>query len=299
MRNSPWDHPSAISVIERPCSVAALRADEKVSSLTARSVLRPVPTRSCEEENANPPTSRPASQGSKALQGCAYRLSECVGQIGTIVAGVVQDMLAVHREDNDSRQQVQLQMMLAHREETELRVHEVQKSADVRLLETRESADKQMHLLREMHEIAARCRELETEKSVRREVEKHQTNLAWVNSGRAEHERQRSVVQRELESQRPGSVARVGFAESPPSTRASTPSLPQAFVCDSERDNYAAVVDSRIVSCARPHVPKSIARLRRAPIRFSNHGWVAPAVNRKRPTPCSYPWCRPGRIALP
>ena len=51
-------------------------------------------------------------------------------------------------------------MMLAHREETELR-----------LIEARESADKQMRLLQEMHEMAARCRELETEKSIRREVE--------------------------------------------------------------------------------------------------------------------------------
>jgi len=66
------------------------------------------------------------------------------------VAGVVQDMLAAHREDNDrrqadndSRQQVQLQMMLAHREETELR-----------LPGARESADKQMRLLQEMHESA-------------------------------------------------------------------------------------------------------------------------------------------------
>jgi len=93
-------------------------------------VLRPVPVRSCEEENAIPPTSRPASQGSKASQGSrASRLSECVGQIGTTVAGVVQDMLAAHKEDNDSRQQVQLQMMLVQREEAELRLIEAQKSA--------------------------------------------------------------------------------------------------------------------------------------------------------------------------
>ena len=139
-------------------------------------------------------------------------------------------MLAAHTEDNDSRQQVQLQMMIAHREETELRLIEAQKSADVRLLEAREAADKQMRLLQEMHEIASRCRELETEKSIRRESEEHQVSLAWINSGRAERGRQRSVVQRELERQRPSSVARVGFADSPPSTRASTPSPPQAFV---------------------------------------------------------------------
>jgi len=115
--------------------------------------------RSSKEENAIPPISRPASQGSKASQGSrASRLSECVGQIGTIVADVVQDMLAAHK-DSDSRQQVQLQMMLAHREETELRLIEAQKSADVRLLEAREAADKQMRLLSEMHEMAARCRE--------------------------------------------------------------------------------------------------------------------------------------------
>jgi len=125
-------------------------------------------------------------------------------------------MLAAHKEDNDSRQQVQLQMMLAHGEETKLRLIEAQKSADVRLLEAREAADKQMRLLQEMHEMAARCRELETEKSIRREVEEQQVSLAWINSGRAERGRQRSVVQRELERQRPSSVARVGFADSPP-----------------------------------------------------------------------------------
>ena len=236
-------------MIERPRSVAALRADAEVSALTSRSVLRPVPVRFCEEENANPPTSRPASQGSNASQGSrASHLSECIGQIGTIVAGVVQDMLAANKEDSDSRQQVQLQMMLAHREETALRLLEAQKSADVRLLEACESADKRMRLFREMHEMAVRCRVLETEKSVWREVEEHQVSLAWINSGRAERGRQRSVVQRELERQRPGSVARVGFAESPPSTRASTPSPPQAFMYDSEHDNDAAIV----VSCARP-----------------------------------------------
>jgi len=143
-------------------------------------------------------------------------------------------------------------MMLAQREEAELRSIEAQKSADVRLLEAREAADKQMRFLSEMHEMAARCRELETEKSVRREVEEHQVSLAWINSGRAERGRQRSVVQRELERQRPGSVARVGFVESPPFTRASAPSPPQAFVYDSERDNDAAIVDDRIVTCARP-----------------------------------------------
>ena len=145
-------------------------------------------------------------------------------------------------------------MVLAHREETELRLIEAQKSADVRLLEAREFADKQMRLLQEMHEMTARCRELETEKSIRREVEEHQVSLAWINSGRAERGRQRSVVQRELQRQRPSSAARVGFAESPPSTRASTPSPPQAFVYESERDNDAANVDDRIVSCARPSV---------------------------------------------
>ena len=131
--------------------------------------------------------------------------------------------------------------MLVHREETELR-----------LPGARESADKQMRLLQEMHEMAARCRELQTKKSVRREVGEHQVSLAWINSGRAERGRQRSVVPRELERQRPGSVARVGFAESPPSTLASTPSPTQAFVYDSERDNDAAIVGDRIVTCARP-----------------------------------------------
>ena len=71
---------------------------------------------------------------------------------------------------------------------------------------------------------------------------------AMLNVEKEVRGRQRSVVQRELERQRPGSVARVGFAESPPSTLASTPSPTQAFVYDSERDNDAAIV----VSCARP-----------------------------------------------
>ena len=110
-----------------------------------------------------------------------------------------------------------------------------------------------MRLLQEMHEMTARCRELETEKSIRREVEEHQVSLAWINSVRAERGRQRSVVQRESQHQRPSSAARVDFADSPPSTRASTPSPPQAFVYESERDNDAANVD-RIVSCARPSV---------------------------------------------
>ena len=38
-RNSPWSYPSAVSVIERPRSVAALRADAEVSALTSRSVF--------------------------------------------------------------------------------------------------------------------------------------------------------------------------------------------------------------------------------------------------------------------
>ena len=159
------------------------------------------------------------------------------------MVGVVQDMLAAHREDNDRRQQVQLQMMLAHREETELR-----------LLEARDSADKQMRLLREMHEMAARCCELKTEKSVRREVEEHPANLAWVNSGRAERGCQRSVVQRELERQRSGLTARVGFAESPLSSRASTPSPAQEFVYCSERDSKTAAADDGVVSCTHPSV---------------------------------------------
>ena len=69
-------------------------------------------------------------------------------------------------------------------------------------------------------------------------------------------------MQRELQRPRPSSAARVGFAESPLSTRASTPSPPQTFVYDSERDNDAAIA----VSCARPSaisfaVPESRADL--------------------------------------
>ena len=77
-RNSPWPYPSAASVIERPRSVAALRADAEVSALTSRSVLRPVPVRSSEEENAIPPASRPASQGSKASQGSVTSASVAI-----------------------------------------------------------------------------------------------------------------------------------------------------------------------------------------------------------------------------
>jgi len=131
VRGSPWDRLSAVSVIERSRSSAALRADEEVSSFTSRNVLRPVPLRSCGEENANPPSFRPTSRGSRASQGSrGSHMSECIGQVGTIVAGVVQDMLMAHREDTDRRQDVQLRMLLAHREETERRVIEARESAD-------------------------------------------------------------------------------------------------------------------------------------------------------------------------
>ena len=105
-------------------------------------------------------------------------------QAGLVVAGVVQDMLAVHREDADRarddtncRQDMQLQMMLAHREETELRV-----------MEAREAADKQMQLMREIQEREERhaaellrWHELAVEKSVRCEMEDRQAKLAMAD----------------------------------------------------------------------------------------------------------------------
>ena len=36
LRNSPWPYPPAVSVIERPRSVAALRADAEVSALVSK-----------------------------------------------------------------------------------------------------------------------------------------------------------------------------------------------------------------------------------------------------------------------
>jgi len=94
------------------------------------------------------------SQGSRTSR--VSHLSEHIGAIGSVVAGVVQDLLTAQREDSDRhmqlmmaqredgerRQEVQMRMMLAHREETELRVKEA-----------RQSAERQMELMREMHEM--------------------------------------------------------------------------------------------------------------------------------------------------
>jgi len=131
---------------------------------------------------------------------------------------------------------VQMRMMLAHREETELRVHEA-----------RQSAENQMELMREMQEMAGRHaqqkeqrREMEVEKTVRLGMEEHQVNLISGETERARHQR---LVQRELERKR---STRVSFplgtgGESILSSRASTPSTPKAFEYHSERENDANV----------------------------------------------------------
>ena len=150
--------------------------------------------------------------------------SEHIGAIGSVVTGVVQDLLAAQREDSDRlmqvqerqaqmhreeterqmqmmtaqredserRQDVQMRMKLAHREETELRVQEA-----------RQSAERQMELMREMHDMAGRhaqqkaqWREMEVEKTVRQEMEERQVNLI---SGETERARRQRLVQRELE----------------------------------------------------------------------------------------------------
>ena len=115
-------------------------------------------------------------------------------------------------------------MMLANREETELRVQEA-----------RQSAERQMELMREMHEMAGRhaqqraqWREMEVEQTVRQEMEERQVKLI---SGDTERVRRQRSVQRELERKR---SARVSFplgtgGESPLSSRASTPSIPKTF----------------------------------------------------------------------
>jgi len=176
--------------------------------------------------------------------------SEHIGAIGSVVTGVVQDLLAAQREDSDRhmqlmmaqredgerRQEVQMRMMLAHRQETELRVQEA-----------RQSAEGQMELMREMHEMAGRhaqqeaqCREKELEKTVRQEMEERQVKLI---SGETERARRQRLVQRELERKR---STRVSFplgtgGKSPLSSRASNPSTPKAFEYHSERENDANV----------------------------------------------------------
>jgi len=177
-------------------------------------------------------------------------LTEQIGAIGSVVTGVVQDLLAAQREDCDRhmqlmmaqredgerRQEVQMRMMLAHREETELRVQEA-----------RQSAERQMQLMREMHEMAGRhaqqvaqWRERELEKTVRQEMEERQVKLI---SGETERARRQRSVQRELERKR---STRVSFplgtgGESPLSSRVSTPSTSKAFEYHSERENDANV----------------------------------------------------------
>jgi len=235
---------------ERPLSADTLRVDREVSLLTEPMVPRPVPIR----PRAGGSAFRPASRDSRMSQGSrtshVSHLSEHIGAIGSVVTGVVQDLLAAQREDSDRhmqlmmaqredgerRQDVQMRMMLAHREETELRVQEA-----------RQSAERQMELMREMHEMAGRYaqqkaqwREMEVEKTVRQEMEERRVKLI---SDETEHARRQRLVQRELERKR---STRVSFplgtgGESPLSSRASTPSTPKAFEYHSERENDANV----------------------------------------------------------
>jgi len=85
-------------VFERPHSADTLRADQEVSLLTEHVVSRPVPTRLREGDGAFCPASRDSrvSQGSRVSH-----LSEQIGAIGSVVTGVVQDLLAAQREDSD------------------------------------------------------------------------------------------------------------------------------------------------------------------------------------------------------
>jgi len=160
------------------------------------------------------------------------------------VTVVVQDLLAAQREDGERRQEVQMRMMLAHREETELRVQEA-----------RQSAERQMELMREMHEMAGRhaqqkaqWREMEVEKTVRQEMEERQVKLISSETERARRQR---LVQRELERKR---STRVSFplgtgGKSPLSSRASTPSTPKAFEYHSERENDAKTCVAQLDNC--------------------------------------------------
>jgi len=237
-------------VFERPHSVDTLRVDREVSLLTEPMVSRPVPTRLREGDSAFRPASRDSRVSQVSSTSRASHLSEHIGAIGSVVTGVVQDLLAAQREDSDRhmqlmmvqredgerRQEVQMRMMLAHREETELRVQEA-----------RQSAEKQMELMREMHEMAGRhaqqeaqWREKELEKTVRQEMEERQVKLI---SGETERARRQRLVQRELERKR---STRVSFplgtgGDSPLSSRASTASTPKAFEYHSECANDANV----------------------------------------------------------
>jgi len=113
--------------------------------------------------------------------------------------------------------------------------------------EARESAETQMQLMRETHEMAGRhaqqeahWREMEVEKTVRQEMEERQVKLI---SGETERARRQRLVQRVLERKR---SMRVSFpfgtgGESPLSSRASTPPTPKAFDYHSERENEANV----------------------------------------------------------
>ena len=204
-------------VFERPLSADMLRVDREVSLLTEPMVSRPVTTRPREGSSAFRPVSRDSrvSQGSRVSR--VSHLSEHIGAIGSVVTGVVQDLLAAQREDSDRqmqveerqaqmhreenerqmqmmmaqredgerRQDVQMRMMLAHREETELRVQEA-----------RQAAERQMELMREMHEMAGRhtqqeaqWREKELEKTVRQEMEERQVKLISGETERARRQR--------------------------------------------------------------------------------------------------------------
>jgi len=104
-------------VFERPLSADMLRVDREVSLLTEPMVSRPVTTRPREGSSAFRPVSRDSrvSQGSRVSR--VSHLSEHIGAIGSVVTGVVQDLLAAQREDSDRQMQVEERQAQMHREE--------------------------------------------------------------------------------------------------------------------------------------------------------------------------------------
>jgi len=132
------------SVFDRPRSVAADARRSGLPSFMGRpsdvhTAPLAVPPEMPPVVDVPRPASRASSQGSHASH-----LPEHISAIGTVVAGVVRDMLAAHQDDAQRRQEVQLQMMLTQKEETEIRVQEAH-----------QSADKQIKLMREIQQMEA------------------------------------------------------------------------------------------------------------------------------------------------
>ena len=217
------------SVFDRPRSVAAEPRRSSLPSFMGRpSDVHPAPLAVPPEMPPMVDVPRPASMASQGS--IASHLPEHISAIGTVVAGVVRDMLAAHQDDAQRRQEVQLQMMLMQKEETEIRVQEAH-----------QSADKQIKLMREIQQTEAhwRKRKLETEKRIQKEREDHQAQLAELIRVHRE-----SAVQKELQQKPSMRVSFPQCVESLPPSRASTPSPPHAFVYDYDpaaADNCATV----------------------------------------------------------